>query len=382
MLKIYLIAGEASGDNIGAKLMKALKIQNPNVEFYGIGGEKMQEQKMNLLFPAQELSVMGFLEIIPHIFKFIKLIKQTIEDIIRIQPDLVITIDSPGFCFRVAKAIKSKIIGKLIHYVAPTVWAYKPERAKKIAQIYDHLLVILPFEPEYFLKEGLPTSYVGHPAIEDLKIQDTKLFREKYNIPETNLLLCLAPGSRKQEIKRLLPVFLDGVAYLSKKIKQKITIAIPTRNYLKKTIKEEVTRHRSLDIILVDDTDKQTLFSSSDLALAKSGTITTELAFYQMPMVVGYKLNPISHWLLKRMIIAKYATIVNLLADKELVPELLQDKCNPIVIGEELYKAISPKNKSKWSKELKAQLAKLQVGEQIPSHLAAAKILMLANIIK
>ena len=381
MLKIYLIAGEASGDNIGAKLMKALKAQNHNIEFYGIGGEKMQEQKMNLLFPAQELSVMGFLEIIPHIFKFMKLIRKTIEDIIRIQPDLVITIDSPGFCFRVAKAIKSKIIGKLIHYVAPTVWAYKPERAKKIAQIYDHLLVILPFEPEYFLKEGLATSYVGHPAIEDLVIQDKKLFREKYNIPKTNLLLCLAPGSRKQEIKRLLPVFLDGIAYLSKKIKQKITIAIPTRHYLKEIIKKEII-HQSSDIILVDDKDKQALFSSSDLSLAKSGTITTELAFYQMPMVVGYKLNPISHWLLKRMIIAKYATIVNLLADKELVPELLQDKCNPIAIGEELYKAISPKNKSKWSKELKAQLAKLQVGKQIPSQLAAEKILTLANIIK
>ncbi|MCT4634824.1 MAG: lipid-A-disaccharide synthase [Rickettsiales bacterium] len=373
MRKIYIIAGEASGDNIGAKLMKAIRSQNPNVEFYGIGGDKMQGQKMKLLFPAKELSVMGFLEVLPHIFKFLKLIKQTIEDIIRIQPDVVITIDSPGFCFRVAKNVKERIKGKLVHYVAPTVWVYKPERAKKIAKLYDHLLVILPFEPEYFLKEGLATSYVGHPAIEDLKMQDKQIFRNKYKIPQGNLLVCLAPGSRKQEIKRLLPIFLESIQYLSKKVKQNITIVIPIKDYLKKMIEEGIDE--SLDIILVDEKDKEGLFSSCDVALAKSGTITTELAFYQMPMVVGYKINPISYWLLKRMVVGKYATILNVLADKELVPELLQDKCNPLEIGEALYQATLLQNRTKWNKEVKLQLAKLQVGKKIPSQLAAKVIL-------
>lgn len=373
MRKIYIIAGEASGDNIGYKLMKAIRSQDSNVEFYGIGGDKMQEQKMNLLFSAKELSVMGFLEIIPHIFKFLRLIKQTIEEIIRIQPDVVITIDSPGFCFRVAKAIKDKIKGKLVHYVAPTVWVYKPERAKKIAKIYDHLLVILPFEPAYFLKEGLDTTYVGHPAIEDLEIQDKKIFRDKYKISKDNLLVCLAPGSRKQEVKRLLPVFLESVQYLAKKTKQNITVAIPAKNYLKKIIEEGLDK--SLDVILVDEKDKEGLFSSCDLSLAKSGTITTELAFYQMSMVVGYKINPISYWLLKRMVIGKYATILNVLADKELVPELLQDRCNSVELSEALYQATLSKNRTKWNKEVKLQLAKLQIGKKLPSQLAAEVIL-------
>lgn len=376
MRKIYIIAGEASGDNIGSKLMKAIRLQDPNVEFYGIGGDKMQEQKMTLLFPAKELSVMGFLEVIPHIFKFLRLIKQTIKEIVRIQPDVVITVDSPGFCFRVAKAVKDKIKGKLVHYVAPTVWVYKPERAEKIAKIYDHLLVILPFEPKYFLKEGLDTTYVGHPAIEDLEIQDKKVFRNKYKIPEDNLLICLAPGSRKQEVKRLLPVFLESIQYLSKKVKQNITIAIPAKDYLKSLIEEGLDN--SLDVILVDEKDKEGLFSSCDMALAKSGTITTELAFYQMPMVVGYKLNPISHWLLKRMVIAKYATILNVLADKELVPELLQDECNAMAVGEALYQATLSKNRSKWAKEVKTQLAKLQIGKKIPSELAAEVVLTIS----
>lgn len=373
MRKIYIIAGEASGDNIGSKLMKAIRLQNPNVEFYGIGGEKMQEQKMNLLFPAKELSVMGFLEVLPHIFKFLKFIKQTIEDIIRIQPDVVITIDSPGFCFRVAKAVKEKIKGKLVHYVAPTVWVYKPERAKKIAKIYDHLLVILPFEPEYFLKEGLATTFVGHPAIEDLEIQDKDIFRNKYKIPQDNLLVCLAPGSRKQEVKRLLPIFLESIQYLSKKVTQNITVVIPVKEYLKKMIEEGLDK--ALDIILVEEKDKESLFSSCNIALTKSGTITTELAFYQMPMVVGYKISPISYWLLKRMVIGKYATILNVLADKELVPELLQDKCNYVELGEALYKASLLQNRVSWNKEIKLQLAKLQVGKNIPSQLAAKVIL-------
>ena len=324
MLKIYLIAGEASGDNIGAKLMKALRAQRTDIEFYGIGGEKMLEQKMNLLFPSQELSVMGFLEIIPYIPKFLKLIKQTIEDIIKIKPDMVITIDSPGFSFRVAKAIKNKFAGKLIHYIAPTVWAYKPGRAKKIASIYDHLLVILPFEPKYFVKEGLATSYVGHPAIEDLEKKDNKLFREKYKIPKDDLLLCLAPGSRKQEIQTLLPIFLEAVYYLSKKITQKITIVIPSKSYLKSIITSYISAS-NLNVILIDDSEKQDIFSASDLALSKSGTITTELAFYKMPMVIAHRVNQISYWLLRKMIKVKYATIVNILADKELIPELLQE---------------------------------------------------------
>lgn len=371
--RVYLIVGEASGDNIASKLMRALKMQNPQIEFYGIGGEKMQKEGMNLLFPAKELSVMGFLEVIPHIFKFLKLIKQTITDIIKIQPSVVITIDSPGFSFRIAKAIKNKFAGKLIHYVAPTVWAYKPERAKKIAKLYDHLLVILPFEPPYFLKEGLDTTFVGHPAIEDLVVYNKEEFRQKNNINNSDLLICLAPGSRKQEINTLLPVFLEAIAIFQKRTNKNIVIAIPAKEYLKDLIQTYIPNN--FRVLLVNEDEKQSLFSSADIALTKSGTITTELAFYKIPMVVAHKVNNISYWLLKRMIKVRFATIINILADKELIPELLQEKCNPTEIANALYQNSLPINIENWQKEIQTQLDKLSSGNELPSNLAAKKIL-------
>ncbi len=370
MLKIYLIAGEASGDNIGAKLMLALRLQHPDIEFYGVGGDKMQAVGMNLLFPAKELALMGFFEIVPHIPRLIRRINQTAEQICKLQPDAVITIDSPDFCFRVVKKVKDKIVGKLIHYVAPTVWAYRPERAKKIAQIYDHLLVILPFEPEYFIKEGLESTFVGHPAIENLEILPKKIFRDKYNVPKGNLLLCLAPGSRVQEIKKLLPIFLQAVRLIDKKV----TIVIPTHEHLKELVNSY--NNEGLSIILVGEEDKQSLFSSADIALTKSGTITTELAFYKMPMVVAHKVNAFSYWLLKKMIKVKYATIINILAGKELIPELLQERCNSELIAKEMLDVI---NSELLQKEVQINLAKLQVNGELPSDIAAKKILDLIS---
>ncbi len=373
MLKIYLIAGETSGDNIGAKLMKAIRKKNPDVKFYGIGGEKMAAEGMKLFFSTQELAVMGFWEVLPYIPKFLYLISKTVRDVVKINPDAVITIDSPGFCFRVADSVKALFKGKLIHYVAPTVWAYKPERAAKIAKIYDQLLVILPFEPEYFIKEGLATSFVGHPAIEDLE-KNKNNFRERHHIPENKLLLCLTPGSRKQEIKSLLPIFLEAIMLLQNKLKQEIYIAIPCRENLRSIIEDYIKEYH-LNVIIIDEANKQGLFSSCDLALSKSGTITTELAFYQIPMVVAHKINPISFWFLKRMIKIKYASIINILADKELIPELLQDKCNPINIANVLYKLTLKQNSTKCTKEIATELNKLRIKDKLPSDLAAEEIL-------
>ena len=374
---LYLIAGEASGDNLGAKLMLALKEKNANLEFHGIGGPKMQEAGLNLLFPAQELSLMGFFEIIPHIPKLLFRIKQTIDHICAINPDAIITIDSPGFCFRVAKKIKKLISGKLIHYVAPTVWAYKPERAKKIAKIYDHLLVILPFEPEYFIKEGLNTSFIGHPAIEDLSFIPREIFRQKFNLSNDDLLICLTPGSRKQEIKTLLPIFLAAIDNFKKLTKQNIIIAIPTLEHLKSTIM--AINNNRLNIILVDEIDKQALFSSSDLALTKSGTITTELAFYKLPIIVAHKVNIFSYWLLKKMIKVKYVTIINILAEKELIPELLQGDCSIEAITDKLLYYSIKDNRNSFMEEIQLNLAKLIPKNSHPSQIAAQEILSIIS---
>ena len=373
MLKIYLIAGEASGDNIGAKLMKAIKNQHSDIEFAGIGGDKMQAVGLESLFPMQELSLMGFLEVVPHIPKLWLRMRKTIADIKKFQPDVVITIDSPGFNFPIAKALKGKITGKLVHYIAPTVWAYKPKRAKKIAKIYDHLLVVLPFEAKYFLAEGLDTSFVGYPALEDLQIYAKEFFRYKFNIPKGNMLLCLAPGSREQEVKLLLPIFLDAVELLKQEISQDITVAIPCQNNLLPIIEE--AKRESLDIILVSEEDKQSLFSSSDMALTKSGTITTEIAFYQVPMVAAYKMNKLTYWLIKRMVKISYATIINLLADKEIIPEMLQSKCNAKGLSKQLLTLMNLKERKQQLNDVSESILKLSVDEKSPSSVAAKKIL-------
>lgn len=373
MLKIYIIAGEASGDNIGAKLMQELRKQHEEVEFYGIGGEKMQAAGMNLLFPAHEIALMGFLEIIPHLARLWLRLRQTIAQIIKVQPDIVITIDSPGFCFRVAKAVKKKITAKLVHYVAPTVWAYRPERAKNIAKIYDQLLVILPFEPEYFIKEGLKTNFVGYPAIEDLHISSKEFFRYKFNVAKGDLLLCVAPGSRRQEVKNLLPIFLDAVALLVKRLEQKITIAIPYQEELRNVIEDY--RKEDLNIILVSEQDKQDLFSSADLALTKSGTITTELGFFGVPMIVAHRVNLLSYWLIKRVIKVSYVTIINLLANKQVIPELLQDQCNAEAIFSQLERLLDIEHRQKQLNEISINMEKLTIGDCASSKVAAEIIL-------
>lgn len=365
MLKIYIIAGEASGDNIGAKLMRQMKLIRADLEFYGVGGPKMQQEGMNLLFASQEIAFMGFLEVIPHLFTVLKKIKQTADHIRNVNPDIIITIDAPGFCFRVIKSIKNKVQAKLVHYVAPTVWAYKEGRAKKIAALYDLLLVILPFEKNYFIKEGLKTVFVGHPAIEDLKIYPKDMFRKKFNIAENDILLCLTPGSRKQEIKTLLPIFFEAI----KALKQKIIIAVPT-------LYPELVNYLNVDnlpLIIVGEENKLELFSSADLALTKSGTITTELAFYKIPMVVAHKVNVISYWLLKRMVKVAYVTIVNIIANKEIIPELLQDKCNADDISQKLNEILT--DKASNSKETAAVIDQLKIKEFFPSELAAKVIL-------
>ncbi|MEK6734273.1 MAG: lipid-A-disaccharide synthase [Pseudomonadota bacterium] len=366
---VYLVVGEASGDNIGAKLMRELKMLNSNIEFHGIGGPKMQAEGVHLLFPSKEISFMGFLEILPHIFSIFKRIKQTINHIIEINPDILVTIDAPGFCFRVAEKVKGKLKGKLVHYVAPTVWAYKPERAKQIAKIYDHLLCILPFESEYFLKEGLDTSFIGHPAIEDLKIYPKEEFRKKHNISKDSLLLCLTPGSRKQEVETLLPIFLEAIEIFKESYKRGVTIIVPTHEHLKALFNNHPSVH------LIDESEKQELFSAADIALTKSGTITTELAFYKIPMIVAHKVNSLSYWLIKSMIKVKFATIINILAGKEIIPELLQDKCNPKNIAAQLNILSEEKNYQETQKEIEFYLKKLQISGKSPSKLAAEKLL-------
>ena len=363
-MKLYFIAGEASGDNLGAKLIHALKQKTP-LEVYGIGGTEMAAEGLQSLFPMSDISLFGITEIIPHIPTILKRIKQTIDDIERIQPDAVITIDVPGFSFRVVEKLKargSKI--PRIHYVAPTVWAYKEHRAQWVANWYDLLLLLLPFEPPYFDKVGIKNVFVGHPLVED-KNQNIQ------NKKQGSLLML--PGSRRGEIKRHLPIFEETI----KRLNGITEVVIPSLPYLKNDILKATKNWLVPVSVITDKTEKQQAFQRADIALVKSGTVALELALYNVPMVVTYKINPLTAWMLRRMVKVKYVNLVNLLLNRPAIPELLQEQCAPEPLTNALNALLhDPQARAVQQEAMQEALQMLGLNQSpAPSEKAAAAIL-------
>lgn len=332
-MNIYLIAGEASGDQLGAHLMGAIRRIKKTVRFMGIGGLQMREKGLRSLFPIEDISVMGLLEVLPHIFTIRRRINQTVADIMAKKPDCLVTIDAPGFCHRVIKKIKAKgFTGKIIHYVAPTVWAWKPARAKKLAQLVDQLMVLLPFEPPYFEIHGLPTTFVGHPVVRmGWDKGRAENFRNKYKIRHNQRIVLLLPGSRKGEIRRHLPVFLNVSEHLRKKHPD-LVFVIPTLKNLRSLIGGFLPKSKNY---IIFDGDKRDLYKAASLALVCSGTASLELACAGVTQIVGYKMSFLTYRIVKRLVKVKYASLVNLLLDKPVIPEYIQHHFTPsALIGE------------------------------------------------
>lgn len=332
---LYLIAGEASGDILGGRLMDRLKEKRPDVRFAGVGGPKMAEQGLESLFPMEELSLMGLAEILPHIPKLLKRINQTVADIDTRQPDILLTIDAPGFCFRVARKVSNRAVKK-VHYVAPSVWAWKPGRAKKISRFLGHLLALLPFEPPYFEKEGLKTTFVGHSVVEgEAGNGDGEAFRHRHGIDRDAPLMVMLPGSRRGEVERLLPVFCQTALGLGEK-HSKLKIVMPTLASLSDSLRITL-QSWPLDVLVVEgDQEKFDAFAAADVALAASGTVALELAMAGTPCVIGYKVHPVTAWLVKRLIKTPYVNLINIVLNRSAVPEFLQENCRPELLEEAL----------------------------------------------
>lgn len=326
MKKIYFIAGEISGDFIGSQIIDHLKSFNKKIESIGIGGNKMQQAgNFTSLFPISEISLMGFLEIIPNIIKIKRLINLTVTNIIDNSPDLLITIDSPGFTYRVAKLVRAILPSlKMIHIVAPSVWAYKPKRAFKYAQIYNCIFALLPFEPPYFTKVGLDCRYIGHPIMEQEFYGDKLFLRKEFGIEDNIKVLCVTLGSRKSEILRHLPIFISALEKFTKE-HNNILIIFPLADLKhEELIKPYLT---NVNFNYLFSTEKLKSYAIADIALAKSGTNTLEIAASNTPMVVAYKLNIFSYLIIKSLIKIKYASLINIIADREIIPELIQFNC-------------------------------------------------------
>jgi len=328
---IFIIAGEPSGDVLGGALMAALKARTGGaVRFAGIGGERMGEEGLRSLVPIEELAIIGLAEVLPRARRIFRRVRETVDAVVRLRPDAVVTIDSSGFTWRVAQRLRAR--GEtlpLIHYVAPMVWAWRAGKARRMARWYDHLLALLPFEPPYFAAVGLPCSYVGHPILESgAEAGDGPGFRLRHDIPADAPLLCLLPGSRGGEVGRMLPVFAATLRHLLPDF-PRLHLVVPCVDFLAERVEQVVSAWPARAIVVRGRAEKYAAFAASNLALATSGTVALELALAELPAVIAYRANPVTAWLLRRVVKAPYANLVNLILGREAIPELLLEECTP-----------------------------------------------------
>lgn len=345
---IYLIAGEPSGDLLGGRLMAALRQRTEGrVRFAGIGGETMSAQGLQSRVPLSELAIMGVAEVLPSARRIFRRVAETVADIIARQPVAVVTIDSSGFTWRIAQRLRRH--GQtlpLIHYVAPMVWAWRAGRARRMARWYDHLMALLPFEPPYFTAVGLPCSYVGHPVVESgADCGDGAGFRRRHGIAPEAPLLTLLPGSRRGEAATLLPIFKEAVARLAARHKG-LRVVVPTTEIVAARVAAAVETWPVPSIVLRGASEKYDAFAASDVALAASGTVALELAMANLPAVVAYRINPLTHAYVSRVVKVDYANLVNVIVKREAVPELLQYDCTPVKLAAAVDKLLEDRSES------------------------------------
>ena len=379
-IKVYFIAGEPSGDLLASRLMHALKEQlGKSVRFYGVGGETMAEEGLTSLFDIADLSVMGFFEVFRSLPVILKRMNQIWADIAKVQPDIVITVDSWSFSQRIHAGMKKRhMTMPHIHYVAPQVWAWKAKRAQTIKKWIDHLLCLLPFEKPLFGKHGMPCTYVGHSVIESGadKGDKTRFFKSHAKVDPKSFVLTVLPGSRKNELKYLLPVFEEVVMRLKKK-HPKLVVVMPTVQTVAKSLKQAVQMWKVPVIIVQGRQARYDAFAASRLAIAASGTVSLELAMARVPHVIAYKLNRLTGFLARRVLKIKYVNLINILANKAVIPECLQENCTPDYILARAEKLLGVAGK-KQQELVKKELKKLGMSTH-PSQKAAKKVLEILN---
>ena len=339
-MRVFLIAGEASGDRLGAALMAGLKSLG-EMEFMGVGGPLMQAEGMISQFDMNELSVMGLVEVLPKYRHLKRRIHQTAEAVLQARPDVLITIDSPDFCLRVARIVKEHSDIRTVHYVAPSVWAWRPRRAKKMARVIDHVLALLPFEPPYMEAEGMACDFVGHPVVAEPVASQVEIaeFRHQFNLGDAPVLLVL-PGSRRGEVERLGPIFGEAIRrYLTDR--SDMRVVVPTVATVADRVRELVANWPGDPVVLdagstAGEAHKRAAFATAELSLAASGTVSLELAAAQTPMVIAYRFQWLTMQITQHMALIDTVTLVNLVSDTRAVPECLGADCTPENIAREL----------------------------------------------
>ena len=334
--KIYIVAGEPSGDILGDQLIKSLQTKFDSPIFNGVGGEKMQSNNFRSLFDMSHISIFGIFPVIKKLFFLLRKINDVVNDIVQIKPDIIILIDSPDFNHRVAKKVKRYLPDiPIICYVAPTVWAWRHGRAKKMSKYFNYLLSVIPFEVNFFEKYGLKTTYVGHPFIEKVKKIDDKNFSNQLDLLNGDKTIIFLPGSRRSEIERHSPIMSQAIEYLRSQ-DLKINILIATGHKQLNQIREYFPDIK----VITDDNEKYSLFKIADFACAASGTVTLELGLTETPTIVIYKMDKFTWFFISRMVKVKFVSLVNLILGRESSKELLQDNYTKENLIDEINKLL------------------------------------------
>ncbi|MGY6549034.1 MAG: lipid-A-disaccharide synthase [Roseinatronobacter sp.] len=336
-MKAFLIAGEPSGDALGAALMAGLQAQVTTITFAGVGGEGMSEAGLRTLFPMSDLSVMGLAEVLPRAPLLLRRVRETAAALIAARPDVVITIDSPDFCLRVLRRVRA-VVPRLpvVHYVAPSVWAWRPGRAARMAPLVDHVLALLPFEPPYMEAAGMSCDFVGHPVVAAPRASPPEIAALRARL--TGPVVLALPGSRRGEIARHAPVF--GAA-LSRALRPGTQVLVPTVGAQAGQMRAAVADWPVAAQVLEAPADKRAAFALADVALAASGTVSLELAASDTPMVIAYDVNPITRWLAERLIRIDTVTLVNLVSETRAIPEYLGRNCRADLIAPALARLMT-----------------------------------------
>ncbi len=335
MKKIFILTGEASGDKLASKVISDLKKINRNVEYLSVGGENIQSLGIKTIYDLKEITYLGFTNVMLNIFKINKKINETVKAILDYNPDILLTVDSPDFTLRVAEKVKkinSKI--KTIHYVAPQVWVWREGRVKKIKKFIDHILLLFSFEKKYFEEENISCEFVGHPLLQNRE-------RSKIDINQVigknKALISIFPGSRKSEIITLMPILLDFIKLMNEKYSDMTYVFHSTIEYSNLIQSFANDSKISNCEIISDDKIKSHILQKSIFAVAKSGTVSLEICNAKIPSVILYKMGFINFLIIKSLVKTKFANIVNFAAQEEIIPELLQSKCN----SKDIFKHVS-----------------------------------------
>jgi lipid-A-disaccharide synthase len=327
VLRVALVAGEASGDILGAGLMRALKARHADIEFIGVGGPLMEAEGMVSYFPMERLAVMGLVEVLGRLRELLAKRKELVATLIAERPDVFIGIDAPDFTLNIELKLRQAGI-KTVHYVSPSVWAWRQKRVLKIREGCDLMLTLLPFEARFYEEKGVPVRFVGHSLADTIPLQaDRAAARAELGLPADGLLVALMPGSRGGEVGRLGTLFLDAAQQLLQ-LRPDVRFVVPCANAQRREQLEQMLAGRELPLTVLDGRSHQALAACNAVLIA-SGTATLEALLYKRPMVVAYKMAPLTYWILKRLVKSPYVSLPNLLAQRMLVPELLQDAATP-----------------------------------------------------